>query len=55
MDSGDFGLEIWKDEDTTQAIAVLNGGVKVSLGNVENGFLSDLRLYPLVSTVQLTS
>jgi hypothetical protein len=55
MDSGDFGLQIFKDEDCTQAIATLNKGVHVSADDMQTGLLSNLKIEPLVETVQLTS
>lgn len=55
MDSGDFGLQIFKDEDCTQAIAILNKGVHVSADDMQTGLLSNLKIDPLVDTVQLTS
>jgi hypothetical protein len=50
-DSGDFALEIWKDEDMTMAIAVLQPGVKIFAISLSPGFLNDLQIYPLISTV----
>jgi len=54
-DSESFGLEIWKDEDMTMAIAILDDGVKVYSQNLSPGFLTGMKIYPLISTVQTSS
>lgn len=54
-DSDDFGLEIYKDEDLTQKIAVMEAGVFVPAATMSPGFLYDLELRPLISTVQVSS
>lgn len=50
-DSDSFGLSIYKDEDCTQLIAVLETGVIVSAASLSPGFLYDMELRPLISTV----
>ena len=55
MPSGEFGLEIWKDEEETQAIAILTKGVIVPADQVQTDFLRDVKIYPLVETVQVAS
>jgi len=54
-DSDDFSLEIWKDEDMTMAIAVLEPGVKIYATSLSPGFLYSLEIYPLITTVQVSS
>jgi hypothetical protein len=54
-DSESFGLEIWKDEDMTQAIAILDDGVKIYSPTLSPGFLTGMKIYPLITTVQTSS
>jgi hypothetical protein len=49
MDSGAFYLEIYKDEDCTQFIARVTGD------SLAAGFVSDMSMSPLISTVQVSS
>ena len=55
MDSGSFGLEIWKDEDLTQAIAIITTAVYIPAGQISPGRLNKLSIKPLVLQVQQTS
>ena len=51
MDSDDFGLWIFKDEDCTQQIAVIDAGVKIRGDDLSKGTLNLVEIYPLVYTV----
>jgi|688.fasta_scaffold366791_1 hypothetical protein len=56
MDSGAFYLEIYKDEDCTQFIAKLEKDVvRVTGDSLAAGFVSDMSMSPLISTVQVSS
>ena len=54
FDSDDFGIEIYKDEDLTQQIATMASGVKVFAQDLSAGFLTNLNLYPIIETVQVS-
>ena len=56
MDSGAFYLEIYKDEDCTQFIAKLEQNVvKVTGDSLAAGFVFDMTMSPLITTVQVSS
>lgn len=54
-DSDSFGLEIFKDEDLTQYIAILEVGPKVLADDLEPGSVYGMSVKPLIDTVQVSS
>lgn len=55
MDSNQFSVDIYKDDLLTQKIAVLAAGTILKASDIKPGDLINLQLYPLISTVQLST
>jgi len=55
MNSDFFNLEIYKDEDMLQKIAVIDNGVFVSADDLSEGVITGIEIWPLVTQVQTTS
>lgn len=55
MNSGIFGLEIYKDEDMSQGIATVTTGVFIPANKIKTGSLTNMKIYPLQYTVQLST